>query len=977
MIKRYGEACSWELYEQEALRRVGTVFEDPMVDLKNLKQTSVQLYQDQFESLLNKVEELESYDVSLFVGGLEDEISMPIRIFGPLTTLADAFAMARMQEATNAAMKPRYTPSNTSYKSSSFGGGYKTTRLLPKPTTAPLALPAHNPSISGIRFPNNSTFRKQLTQKELEEKRAKNQCFYCEQRYTPGHKCSGHVYSLEVIGESKEQEEDIIKQVIDVNEEDDNVEMCHAAFYNSVQETPKISLNALSGVNSYQTMRVRGMVGKQPLHILVDSGSTHNFVDIISAKKFGCKIRPTTPLLVLVANGQEIVCSYECRPFNWSIQGQSYSCDAMLLPFGGCEMVLGVQWLSTLGDIKWNFKNLTMEFELMGKRIMLRGTKQTTLQSMQGKNVQKKSKNREAELYSLMLGVYLQLNKYIVKDKFPIPVIEELMDELGGSAAFSKLDLRSGYHQIRMNEEDVGKTAFKTYEGYYEFLVMLFGLTNAPSTFQSLMNTIFKPFLRKFTLVFFDDILVYRGRGGRVLSHVISGKGVATDPSKIKAIKHWPVPSTLKQLRGFLGTGIGSMLCQKGHPLAYLIVSFMASDVMDKVKTSWEGDDTMQQLIKSLRDHSYKGNKLTLEGDLLKRKGRIMVGNNVELRKQLVDYFHESAVGGHSGVLVTTKKLAAKHDLSAYPSLLQPLPMDFREKLPNSQGKTVIMVVVDRLSKYAHFMPLSHPFNANQVAQVFLDGVYKIHGLPESIVSDRDKSDGKTEVVNRCLGCMCGEKPKEWVKWLPLAEFFYNTNFHSAINTTPYETVYCQIPPIHIPYVPGDSRVESVDRTLQNREEAINMLNFYMKRAQDRMKSQADKLRTDRELEVAQKVSWKESSDGELAIIKGRWTFILQAHGNIGKKTCQGTIPIRRTTEKDVLRGSSLRRFWMKEMKDIEHAVTFVNGDQYYGAKASMNVWTPSVTNAYEFSVSQLWVISGSFGNDLNTIEAGWAQATT
>ncbi|GJY44389.1 reverse transcriptase [Tanacetum coccineum] len=178
--------------------------------------------------------------------------------------------------------------------------------------------------------------------------------------------------------------------------------------------------------------------------------------------------------------------------------------------------------------------------------------------------------------------------------------------------------------------------------------------------------------------------------------------------------------------------------------------------------------------------------------------------------------------------------------------------MDFREKLPNSQGKTVIMVVVDRLSKYAHFMPLSHPFNANQVAQVFLDGVYKLHGLPESIVSDRDKSDGKTEVVNRCLGCMCGEKPKEWVKWLPLAEFWYNTNFHSAINTTPYETVYCQTPPIHIPYVPGDSRVESVDRTLQSREEAINMLNFYMKRAQDRMKSQADKHRTDRELEVGQ-----------------------------------------------------------------------------------------------------------------------------
>ena len=446
-------------------------------------------------------------------------------------------------------------------------------------------------------------------------------------------------------------------------------------------------------------MRVTVFVKNKPLHILVDSGSTHNFLDVEVAKKLGCKLEKVGPMRVDVVNGSSLACVAACKGLTWTLQGTKFITDVLLLPLGNCDMVLGIQWLETLGEIKWDFKELRMEFKIQGKKHVLRGShvrselktisskqmgklltdspecsmiqlnciqiepecsvntieveqqdnipgiiqellnkyehlfkEPTTLpphrthdhriplkegtgavnvrpyrhSSLQKDIVEKMTQElldirliqpSSSSFSSPVILVkkkdgswrmcinYRELNKGTIKDKYHIPVIEELLDELHGSVLFSKIDLRSGYHQIRMYPPDIHKTAFRTHDGHYEFLVMPFGLTNAPSTFQSLMNDIFRPFLRRFVLVFFDDILIYsrslQEHGQHLecvfklleqhsllaklskcyfaqskveyLGHFISAEGVSTDPRKVEAVQNWPKPQNVSQLRGFLG----------------------------------------------------------------------------------------------------------------------------------------------------------------------------------------------------------------------------------------------------------------------------------------------------------------------------------------------------------------------------------------------------------------------------------------
>ena len=180
---------------------------------------------------------------------------------------------------------------------------------------------------------------------------------------------------------------------------------------------------------------------------------------------------------------------------------------------------------------------------------------------------------------------YRQLNQVTIKNKYPLPRIDDLFDQLQGTQVYSKIDLRSGYHQLKIREGDIQKTAFRTRYGHYEFLVMPFGLTNAPAAFMDLMNMVFHPYLDKFVIVFIDDILIYSKSIAEhehhlktvlevlrreklyaklskcnfwlneimFLGHVISSIGISVDPHKIEAVIKWKQPSNVSEIRSFLG----------------------------------------------------------------------------------------------------------------------------------------------------------------------------------------------------------------------------------------------------------------------------------------------------------------------------------------------------------------------------------------------------------------------------------------
>ncbi|TYK14861.1 Ty3/gypsy retrotransposon protein [Cucumis melo var. makuwa] len=507
-----------------------------------------------------------------------------------------------------------------------------------------------------LRSSNNTEIRKdtnsrRLPDAEFQARKEKGLYFRCNEKYSADHKCKmKELRELKMFVVIKEGEE------YEIIEENTAEEKTLAVL--QVEEEQKafaeLSLNFVVGLNDPGTMKVKGKLQEREVIILIDCGATHNFISEKLVKSLQLPIKETAHYGVILGS-------------RTAIQGK------------GVDVVLGMQWLHSLGVTVVDWKNLTLTFSSEGKQISIKGdpsltksrislksmfktwldqdegfliecraiqvceeneqTNTTTiiheaepLQNMlkqfgdvfdwpeklpprrkiehqihlkEGTNpinvrpyrygFQQKAKMEKLVEEMLTSGIirpsnspfsspvllvkkrdgswrfcvdYRAVNNATIPDKFPIPVVEELFDELNGATVFSKIDLKSGYHQIRMVDEDIPKTAFRTHEGHYEFLVMPFGLTNAPATFQALMNNIFRPFLRKFVLVFFDDILIYsKNEKDHVehiekvfltlrrhalfankkkcnfgqqkieyLGHVISGEGVEVDSEKIKAV---------------------------------------------------------------------------------------------------------------------------------------------------------------------------------------------------------------------------------------------------------------------------------------------------------------------------------------------------------------------------------------------------------------------------------------------------------
>ncbi|KAL0283614.1 UNVERIFIED_CONTAM: Retrovirus-related Pol polyprotein from transposon.6 [Sesamum angustifolium] len=324
---------------------------------------------------------------------------------------------------------------------------------------------------------------RRLSPTDLQEQRAKGLCFNCDEKFGPGHLCKAKQFMLLL----SDNPPDLFNTCLDPK---DSPSSPAAALTDGVLF--QLSPVAVSGSTSPHTVCLRSLIRRHVVSVLIDSGSSHNIIQPRVAAFLSLAKLPLPSFPVLVGNDAALHCSEVCRDVPLMLQSHKFSISVYVIQIFGADIVLGVQWLSSLGTFISDFSVPSMQF-----------------------------------------------SHVTVLDRFPIPIVDELLDEFHGTSIFSKLDLRAWYHQIRVAPEDAYKTAFRTVDGHFEFLVMPFGLSNAPSTFQSAIANWPPPRSITGLRAFLDLTGYYR----RFVQHYAAIAGPLTDLLKGRQLQWSPAAS--------------------------------------------------------------------------------------------------------------------------------------------------------------------------------------------------------------------------------------------------------------------------------------------------------------------------------------------------------------------------------------------------------------------------------------------------
>lgn len=353
---------SWSSFLEALQLRFGnSSYDDPMEVFTRLKQSStVAAYKTQFEVISNQLKGLfENYKLSMFLSGLKDEIRLPVRTLHP-QNLNSAFGLAMIQEyicsarggSKGGSYQASYVPFPVGGNGFDSNVGRKESSVLGRNNNFKASLPVQKVSPA-----------------EMKERRKKGLCYFCDEKWNPSHKCKkAKIFVME--GMELFGGEDV--QGCELVEDLDEVDMTPAQ-----SEIPEISLHAIAGSLSPRTMRIHGKVLNCSVVILVDTGSTHNFLDPMIAKKVGLEVNAGKQIEVRVANGERMRSEGMVEQLQFHMQGNMFNTDFFLLPLGGCDLVVGMQWLRTLGPVLWDFNGLTISFEQNKKSITIKGMNTT------------------------------------------------------------------------------------------------------------------------------------------------------------------------------------------------------------------------------------------------------------------------------------------------------------------------------------------------------------------------------------------------------------------------------------------------------------------------------------------------------------------------------------------------------------------------------------------------------------------------